>query len=141
MSNDISHIYHADPHDMATYSVDGSITYDRLNPREFVRKAVKITGNKQVGLATAGSRVHGAIHVVESTDGDSIKVTVQTGGYTVFENSEGAPAVTPGSAVVGGATAGDIRNAVASTDALANDGNVARGQVTSLEGDVIVVKL
>ncbi|MGI8547749.1 MAG: hypothetical protein ACR2M1_10495 [Gemmatimonadaceae bacterium] len=115
------------------YSADGSIVFDPLAPHALVGKAVKITGNRTVGLVVAGDKVLGAIRVVERSDGDSVKVTVQHAGQIQFTNTAGAPAVTPGSGIIGGATAGDVANAGASTATL--------GIVSSIETDGTIVVL
>lgn len=115
------------------YDVDGSITFDLANPKQFVNKAVKVVGNRTVGLVVAGDKVLGSIVAVEANDGSGVKVSVQHAGQIPFLNSPGAPAVTPGSGVVGGATAGDVANAGVDVDIF--------GIVTSLEvdGTIIVI--
>lgn len=113
------------------YSVDGSITFDAANPQQFAKKAVMLVGNRTVGLVTTGSKVLGSIVVVEANDGDGVKASVQHAGQIPFKNSDGAPAVTPGSGVVGGATAGDVADAGVDTDSF--------GIVTSLEADGTII--
>jgi len=131
MANSTSHIV-AGGYLAVPCSVDGSITYSEANPTQFVGKAVRFVGNRQVGLTPTDGRVDGVIRKVEPSDGAGIKVTVQVRGFRPFENSSGAPAVTGfGLGVVGGATAGDVKDAGADTD--------SRGTVTSVEGGKVVV--
>lgn len=88
-------------------------------------KAVKITGDKAVGLTAANDRVYGSITAYDDTDGASAKVSVQHAGQIPFRNAA-AGLVPNGRGVKGGATAGEI--------ALCTSADPDFGVLTSSEG-------
>lgn len=129
MANDVSHVIK--PGLTLPFTLSGS-TYDPANPKEHVGKAVTITGNATVALTATDARVDGVILAVEPTDGVSVKCSVQLDGILVFMNPEAAASLTGyGLGVVGGATAGSVKDAAADTD--------SRGKITQVMGDTVCV--
>lgn len=132
MSDRISHKIHGG-YVALPFDVDNSITYDERAPRALVGKAVKLVGDRRVGLATDGSTVLGCIVFVDHPDSVGIKVTVQICGVLPFKNPDGAPAVAVnGDGVVGGANGG-VKSGASAAKQL--------GTVTSLEDGWVLVRV
>lgn len=130
MGNLLSHI--VKPGLTLPFNLAGS-TYDPNDPDAHVGKAVTITGNQTVTLTATDARVDGVILVVEPADSVGVRCSVQLDGMLVFRNPDAAASLTGfGLGVVGGATAGSVKDAGVDTD--------SRGKITEVNGDVVVVK-
>ena len=126
-----------------TFHVDNSIVYSAEGTTAYRGKAVSMNGNATVGLATNGEKIVGAIEVVENPDPISTKAAVHVEGIVTFVNSAGAPAVTPGAALVGGATAGDVRDVNPATlaEVAAGFGVVVQVIGAAADGQTIHVRI
>jgi hypothetical protein len=100
---------------------------------EDIGKAVKITGNNQVGLTADGSVFLGKLVDLSLTDADAGKrvATVQIKGVMTAPISSTYPEV--GDRVVGGAN-GTVKKAPALTGYDPAGGNLARGMVIAVSG-------
>ena len=98
-----------------------------------IGKAVKLTGNNQVGPATDGSALLGKLIDLTLTDSDNGKrvATVQIGGVMTLPITTNYPQV--GNRVVCGAS-GTVKQAPALTDYDPAGGNLARGTVIAVNG-------
>jgi hypothetical protein len=120
--------FHGIGREAQTFIIDAStITYDVNQPNGSaqVGKAVKLSGNATIALATDGSHVLGKLELVEA-DG---KATVQTEGYMSLPGGDGAT-LTLGAKIVGdlgpSSAAGYIRAVATGTAA---ELGMARGMI------------
>lgn len=98
-----------------TFPIDGtSITFDATQPRgsAVVDRAVKISGQNQIGLVDTNERVLGKLLHVES-DG---MAAVQTGGYVDLP-AGAAATVTPNTPIVGAQGASSAKGYIKTADA------------------------
>lgn len=121
-----------------TYAIDGStIVYDSTAPNGSadVGKAVTLTGNDIVGLATDGSAIVGKLIIVES-DGFC---SVQVRGNLTLPGGDGAT-LTRGLAIVGDLGPSSAKGYIrAANSAVAAELAVARGQITNIADTTEVV--
>lgn len=116
----------------ATFSIHQTSGVDDLKDSD-IGKAVKLTGNNQVGPATDGSVFLGKLIDLTLTDADNGKrvATVQIGGVMTVPIITTYPTV--GDRVVGGAN-GTVKQAPTLTGYDPAGGNIARGTVISVNG-------
>ncbi len=116
----------------ATFSIKQTTGVDDLKDSD-LGKAVKLTGNHQVGPATDGSVPLGKLVDLTLTDSDNGKrvATVQIGGVMTVPITTTYPTV--GDRVVGGAN-GTVKQAPVLTGYDPAGGNIARGTVISVNG-------
>jgi hypothetical protein len=116
----------------ATFSIKQTAGVDDLKDSD-IGKAVKLTGNNQVGPATDGSVFLGKLVDLTLTDAENGKrvATVQIGGVMTVPISTTYPTV--GDRVVGGAN-GTVKQAPALTGYDPAGGNIAKGTVISVNG-------
>ena len=116
----------------ATFSIKQTAGVDDLKDSD-IGKAVKLTGNNQVGPATDVSVLLGKLVDLTLTDADNGKrvATVQIGGVMTVPITTTYPTV--GDRVVGGAN-GTVKQAPVLTGYDPAGGNIARGTVISVNG-------
>jgi hypothetical protein len=116
----------------ATFSIKQTAGVDDLKDSD-IGKAVKLTGNNQVGPATDGSVFLGKLVDLTLTDAENGKrvATVQIGGVMTVPISTTYPTV--GDRVEGGAN-GTVKQAPALTGYDPAGGNIAKGTVISVNG-------
>ena len=116
----------------ASFSVKQTAGVDDLKDAD-IGKAVRITGNNQVGPTTDGSVFLGKLVDLTLTDADNGKrvATVQIAGVMTVPITSTYPQV--GNRVVGGAT-GTVKQAPALTGYDPVGGNIARGIVIAVSG-------
>ena len=116
----------------ASFSIKQTGGVDDLKDAD-IGKAVKLTGNNQVGPTTDGSVFLGKLIDLTLTDSDDGKrvATVQIGGVMTVPITTTYPQV--GDRVVGGAS-GTVKQAPALTGYAPDGGNIARGTVISVNG-------
>ncbi len=116
----------------ATFSIKQTSGVDDLKDTD-IGKAVKLTGNSQVGPATDGSVFLGKLVDLTLTDAENGKrvATVQIGGIMTIPITTTYPTV--GDRVVGGAN-GAVKQAPALTGYDPAGGNIARGTVIAVNG-------
>jgi hypothetical protein len=116
----------------ATFSIHQTSGVDDLKDSD-IGKAVKLTGNNQVGPATDGSVFLGKLIDLTLTDADNGKrvATVQIGGVMTVPITTTYPTI--GDRVVCGAN-GTVKQAPALTGYDPAGGNIARGTVISVNG-------
>jgi hypothetical protein len=116
----------------ATFSIKQTAGVDDLKDSD-VGKAIKPTGNNQVGPTTDASVFLGKLIDLSLTDSDNGKrvATVQIGGVMTVPMTTTYPVV--GDRVVGGAN-GTVKQAPALTGNDPAGGNIARGTVISVGG-------
>jgi len=116
----------------ATFSIHQTTGVDDLKDSD-IGKAVKLTGNNQVGPATDGSVLLGKLVDLTLADSDNGKrvATVQIGGVMTIPITTTYP--TMGDRVVGGAN-GTVKQAPVLTGYDPAGGNIARGTVISVNG-------
>jgi len=116
----------------ATFSIKQTSGVDDLKDSD-IGKAVKTTGNNQVGPTTDGSVVLGKLVDLTLTDAESGKrvATVQISGVMTVPITTTYPQV--GDRVVGGAS-GTVKQAPALTGYDPAGGNLARGTVIAVNG-------
>ena len=116
----------------ATFSIKQTAGVDDLKDSD-IGKAVKLTGNNQVGPATDGSVFLGKLVDLTLTDAENGKrvATVQVGGVMTVPITTTYPTV--GDRVVGGAN-GTVKQTPALTGYDPAGGNIARGTVISVNG-------
>lgn len=116
----------------ATFSIKQTAGVDDLKDSD-VGKAVKLTGNNQVGPAIDGSVFLGKLVDLTLTDADNGKrvATAQIGGIMTIPITTTYPTI--GDRVVGGAS-GTVKQAPALTGYDPAGGNIARGTVIAVNG-------
>jgi hypothetical protein len=116
----------------ATFSIKQTAGVDDLKDSD-VGKAVKLTGNNQVGPATDGSVFLGKLIDLTLTDAENGKrvATVQIGGIMTIPITTTYPTI--GDRVVGGAS-GTVKQAPVLTGYDPAGGNIARGTVIAVNG-------
>jgi len=116
----------------ATFSIKQTSGVDDLKDSD-MGKAVRLTGNNQVGPATDGSVFLGKLVDLTLTDSDNGKrvATVQIGGIMTVPITTTYPTV--GDRVVGGAN-GTVKQSPALTGYDPAGGNLARGTVIAVNG-------
>jgi len=116
----------------ATFSIHQTTGVDDLKDSD-IGKAVKLTGNNQVGPATDASVLLGKLVDLTLTDSDNGKrvATVQIGGVMTVPIITTYPTI--GDRVVGGAN-GTVKQAPVLTGYDPAGGNIARGTVISVNG-------
>ena len=116
----------------ATFSIKQTAGVDDLKDSD-IGKAVKITGNNQVGPTTDGSVFLGKLVDLTLTDAEAGKrvATVQISGVMTVPITTTNPQV--GDRVVGGA-GGTVKQAPALTGYDPAGGNIARGTVIAVNG-------
>ena len=116
----------------ATFAIHQTAGVDDLKDSD-IGKAVKLTGNNQIGPATDGSVFLGKVVDLTLTDSDNGKrvATVQIGGVMTVPITTTYPTV--GDRVVDGAN-GTVKQAPALTGYDPAGGNIARGTVISVNG-------
>jgi len=116
----------------ATFSIKQTSGVDDLKDSD-MGKAVRLTGNNQVGPATDGSVFLGKLVDLTLTDSDNGKrvATVQIGGIMTVPITTTYPTV--GDRVVGGAN-GTVKQSPALTGYDPAGGNLARGTVIVVNG-------
>ena len=116
----------------ATFSIKQTSGVDDLKDSD-IGKAVKLTGNNQVGPTVDGSVFLGKLVDLTLTDAENGKrvATVQIGGIMTIPITTTYPTV--GDRVVGGAN-GTVKQAPALTGYDPAGGNIARGTVIAVNG-------
>ncbi len=116
----------------ATFSIKQTAGVDDLKDSD-IGKAVKLTGNNQVGPATDGSVFLGKLVDLTLTDAENGKrvATAQICGIMTVPITTTYPAI--GDRVVGGA-GGTVKQAPALTGYDPAGGNIARGTVIAVNG-------
>jgi hypothetical protein len=116
----------------ATFSIKQTSGVDDLKDSD-IGKAVRITGNNEVGPATDGSVFLGKLVDLTLTDADNGKrvATVQISGVMTVPITTTYPQV--GNQVVGGA-GGTVKQAPTLTGYDPAGGNIARGTVIAVNG-------
>ncbi len=116
----------------ATFSIKQTTGVDDLKDSD-IGKAVKLTGNNQVGPATDGSVFLGKLIDLTLTDAENGKrvATVQICGIMTVPITTTNPTI--GDRVVGGAS-GTVKQAPALTGYDPAGGNIARGTVIAVNG-------
>jgi hypothetical protein len=116
----------------ATFSIKQTAGVDDLKDSD-IGKAVKLTGNNQVGPTTDGSVFLGKLVDLTLTDAENGKrvATVQIGGVMTVPITATYPTVAD--RVVGGAN-GTVKQAPALTGYDPAGGNIARGAVMAVNG-------
>jgi hypothetical protein len=116
----------------ATFNIHQTAGADDLGDAD-VGKAVKLTGNFEVGPATDGAAIIGKLIALTLTDSDDGKraATVQIGGVMTLPITTTYPAV--GDRVIGGAS-GTVKKATALAAYDPAGGNIARGTVLAVSG-------
>jgi len=119
---------------LATFSIKQTAGVDDLNDSH-IGKAVKLTGNNQIGPTTDGSKVLGKLVGLTLTDADNGKrvATVQIAGIMILPITTTYPTI--GDRIVGGAS-GTVKQAPVLTGYDPAGGNIARGMVISVNGTV-----
>jgi hypothetical protein len=116
----------------ATFSIHQTGGVDDLKDSD-IGKAVRLTGNNEVGPATDGSVFLGKLVDLTLTDADNGKrvATVQISGVMIVPITTTYPQV--GNRVVGGAS-GTVKQAPVLTGYDPAGGNIARGTVIAVNG-------
>jgi hypothetical protein len=116
----------------ATFSIHQTGGVDDLKDSD-IGKAVRVTGNNEVGPATDGSVFLGKLVDLTLTDADNGKrvATVQISGVMTVPITTTYPQV--GNRVVGGAS-GTVKQAPVLTGYDPAGGNIARGTVIAVNG-------
>ena len=117
---------------LATFSIKQTAGVDDLKDSD-IGKAVKLTGNNQVGPATDGSVFLGKLVDLTLTDAENGKrvATVQICGIMTIPITTTYPTI--GDRVVGGAS-GTVKQAPVLTGYDPVGGNIARGTVIAVNG-------
>ncbi|HWR81790.1 MAG TPA: hypothetical protein VN285_00655 [Candidatus Deferrimicrobium sp.] len=117
---------------LATFKIHQTTGVDDLKDAD-IGKAVKLTGNNEVGPNTDGAQLLGKLIALTLTDNDNGKrlATVQIGGICRLAITTTYPVY--GNRVVGGAS-GTVKQAPVLTAFDPAGGNIARGTVLEVNG-------